>query len=69
MFVLQQRIREWDKWTTLYKRYPTYAEAEKALEQMPFRITYRIAEEYTVTRFKAVSDKSRKRVYGCHITK
>jgi hypothetical protein len=56
MFVIQWRIHEWDKWTTRSTRYPTIGEARKAFDKLPYKTGCRIAEEYTVVRYKAVSD-------------
>ena len=54
MFVLQWRVKDWDKWNTCDARYKTLAEARAALNSKPCKIGYRIAEEYTVVRYKAV---------------
>ena len=58
MYVLQRRFREWDKWDTLYGRYKTLCEARETLEKRPDKTLCRIAEEYTVTRYKAVKEDS-----------
>lgn len=56
MYVIQERFREWDKWETQhYKgRFKTLPEAKAALSTMPFPSQCRVAQEYTVTRYKAV---------------
>ncbi len=54
MYVLQWRAHDWDKWTTGVKRYETLKEAQKAYDDLHFKNDYRIAEEYTVIRYKAV---------------
>ena len=55
MYVLQWRVHHWEnKWTTGRKKYPTLKEAQDAFDNLPFKSDYRIAEEYTVTRYKAV---------------
>ena len=66
MYVIQHRIHDWDKWDT-YKfkrgtreegRYRTLAEARDAFAALPglLRCDARIAEEYTVVRYKAVKE-------------
>lgn len=56
MYVLQYRVREWDKWETMLDKFPTIKEAQAELENQPIKSIFRIAEEYTVTltRYKAV---------------
>lgn len=57
MYVIQERVKPWsDKYETLkyLPRYSTLAEARAALEKRSFKSMCRIAEEYTVTRYKAV---------------
>jgi hypothetical protein len=54
MYVLQYRVHSWDKWDPLSKRYPTVEEAKAELAKQPFKSMFRIAEEYTVVRYKAV---------------
>ena len=54
MYVLQFRANRWDKWETMCTRYPTIETAKEALKGNPFQSLYRVAEEYTVIRYKAV---------------
>lgn len=54
MYVLQFRMNKWDKWETMCTRYPTVAEAKETIKDNPFKSNYRVAEEYTVVRYKAV---------------
>lgn len=55
-YVLQRRKHPWlNQWEALeHLQYDTLDEARQALSRMPFRSEYRIAEPYTVTRYKAV---------------
>ena len=53
MFVIQDKFR--DKWFLRSgPKYKTLDEARAALEKLPMNHSCRIAEEYTVTRYKAV---------------
>ena len=54
MYVHQRRFHEGDKWEVLYGQYKTLSEAQAALEKRPDKKLCRIAEEYTVVRYKAV---------------
>lgn len=55
-YVLQRRAHPWSNhWETMeHLQFDTLDEAQQALSRMPFRSEYRIAEAYTVTRYKAV---------------
>lgn len=53
MYVLQFRMNKWDKWETMCTRYPTIAEAKATIKDNPFKANYRVAEGYTVVRYKA----------------
>jgi hypothetical protein len=66
MYVIQHRIHDWDKWDT-YKfkpgtreegRYKTLKEARNAFAAMSplLQCERRIAEEYTVVRYKAIKE-------------
>jgi hypothetical protein len=58
MYVLQYRVHHWDTtWKAGAKRYPTYEEVKAAYDKLPFKSDYRVAEEYTVVRYKAVCMK------------
>ena len=60
MYVIQERFKEWDRWETIpYRRFKTLEEARAALSEFPKLSVYRIAEEYTVTKYKAVRSRSR----------
>lgn len=53
-YVLQMRAHEWDThWVTTSLEFDTLEEAKAALAQR-HEPWYRIAEAYTVTRYKAV---------------
>ena len=58
MYVIQQRFKEWEKWETVSSkgRFETLPEAKAAFEKMSNfeKKICRIAEEYTITRYKAV---------------
>lgn len=57
MYVIQRKHQHWkDKWDVLYGSYPTIEDAKAAYEKLtPLHSPdYRIMEEYTVTRYKAV---------------
>lgn len=57
MYVIQMRERAWsNKWITLNERYETLAKASDALNAKSslLKPMLRIAEEYTVTRYKTV---------------
>jgi hypothetical protein len=59
MYVIQERVKPWiEKYETLHSkgRFKTLPEAREAFEGLPklLQISCRIAEEYTVTRYKAV---------------
>ncbi|MDD3020909.1 MAG: hypothetical protein PHX61_08035 [Alphaproteobacteria bacterium] len=56
MFVLQYlTYPEWNhKWAAAPKRYPTLKEAQAAFDALPIKYGYRIAEEYTVVRYKPI---------------
>lgn len=54
-YVLQFKVHDWDnKWETAPGKYGTITEAEAARQKKPFPSYYRIAEAYTVIRYKAV---------------
>lgn len=54
MYVLQRKWHDWDAWEVASKRYPTLTEAQEAYNRLIVKARYRIAEEYTVVRYKAV---------------
>ena len=54
MYVLQYRVHDWEKWRAINFKFQTVDEAKAALEKEPFKSMYRIAEEYTEIRYKAV---------------
>lgn len=53
-YVLQFRLHDWDPWETCNHKFETLAEARTAFEKLHIKAGYRIAEAYTVTRYKAV---------------
>lgn len=56
-YVLQMKRHPWDDkhWDTLGgQHYRTVDEARAAMEQKPIKSLYRIAEAYTVIRYKVV---------------
>ena len=63
MFVIQEREKPWlDKWVVLHSRgrFKTIDEARAVMEKLPgqpnFKHIYRIAEEYTVVRYKVIKE-------------
>ena len=58
MFVIQEKLRgdgfKSGGWHTFNARFKTKEEAQAALDKTPMNKGMRIAEEYTVTRYKAV---------------
>lgn len=55
-YVLQRRENPWSRhWETLeHRQYDSLEEAREALSRISFKSEYRIAEPYTVTRYRAV---------------
>ncbi len=55
-FVIQSKARPWDTtwqtWTN--RRFATLEEARAAFAELPIKADHRIAEAYTVTRYKPV---------------
>lgn len=58
MYVLQFRFHDYDKWQTMCTRYPTINAAEETIKENPFKSCYRVAEEYTVIRYRAAKKRS-----------
>lgn len=56
MFVIQYlSYPSWhNKWVAYREKYSTLEEAKAAFEKLQFKSEHRIAEEYTVTRYKVV---------------
>jgi hypothetical protein len=56
MYVIQHLAYPlWEhKWVPGKTRYPTLTEAQAEYEKLPFKSEHRIAEEYTVVRYKPV---------------
>jgi len=55
MFVIQRKEHPWSKtWETESDRYPTLEEARVEYGKRLYKTEYRIMEEYTVIRYKAV---------------
>jgi|GEM_PF-3234261 len=63
MFVIQYlTYPSWNnKWAPTGKRYPTLAEAQTAYDALTFKTGHRIAEEYTVVRYKVIKTSSAER--------
>lgn len=55
-YVIQRRFHSGDKWETLLTKYPTPEVARQAIEQKVKGPKYRIAESYTVVRYKAIKE-------------
>ena len=55
-YILQVRWREWEPWQRVPGEYSTIEDARAAKQQRPIPSLYRIAEAYTVTRYKAVKE-------------
>lgn len=55
-YVIQSKAHPWDTtWTTWTNRqFATLAEAQAAFDALPIKVDRRIAEAYTVTRYKPV---------------
>lgn len=54
-YVIQSRVHDWDPWSTWPNhQYDTLKEARAAFETLPIKHNHRIAEAYTVVRYKAV---------------
>lgn len=58
MFVIQYlTYPEWHhKWAAAPERYSTLEEAKAAFDKLPMKCGYRIAEEYTVIRYKPIAE-------------
>lgn len=56
MYVIQfLAYPSWDhKWVTIPKRFATLEEALAAFDALPIKFEHRIAEEYTVVRYKPI---------------
>lgn len=52
-YVMQIRQFDWSPWVVI-REYDTLAEAESDYEALPIKAYHRIAEAYTVVRYKAV---------------
>lgn len=52
-YVVQFRFRDWDQWETLPPRFETPREAQDYIDRRSFPKKHRIAEAYTVERYKA----------------
>ena len=52
-YVLQIRCPTWSPWEVI-REYDTLAEAKADYEALPIKAYHRIAEAYTVVRYKAV---------------
>lgn len=57
-YALQMRKSPWSKTWEVVREFDTLDEACTAYAQLPFKSDYRIAESYTVVRYKAVKNVS-----------
>ena len=55
-YVFQKRWHDWDPWERVPGEYSSIEEAKAAKAQRAFPSLYRVAEAYTVTRYKAVKE-------------
>ncbi len=57
-YVIQSKANSWDtKWSTWKnRRFDTLEEAKKFFAALPIKANHRIAEAYTVTRYKPVQE-------------
>ena len=57
-YVIQWRVREWDKWESLPTKYASHEEAKAGAQMRGIKLGkyYRIAESYTVVRYKPVKE-------------
>ena len=53
-YVVQMRKNSWSKEWVVRSEHDTLEEAKAELESIPLKAGYRIAEAYTVIRYKAV---------------
>ena len=53
-YVIQMRKNSWSKEWVVRSEHDTLEEAKAELESIPLKAGYRIAEAYTVVRYKAV---------------
>lgn len=62
MYVIQYlSYPDWEnKWVAGKTKYKTLEEAQAAYDALPIKYGHRIAEEYTVTRYKVVKAKQKK---------
>lgn len=52
-YVMQMRQFDWSPWEVI-REYATLAEAKSDYDALPIKAGHRIAEAYTVVRYKAV---------------
>lgn len=52
-YVMQMRQFDWFQWVVI-REYDTLAEAKSDYDALPIKAGHRIAEAYTVVRYKAV---------------
>lgn len=57
-YVIQSKAHSWETtWTTwTNRRFGTLAEAQAAFDKLPIKADHRIAEAYTVVRYKPVKE-------------
>ena len=52
-YAVQRRFRNWEPWETMTPRFDTPEQAQAYIDKQPSPSLHRIAESYTVERFKA----------------
>lgn len=55
-YVIQRRENPWSNRWKVRSEHDTMEEAKEEFEKMPFKAEYRIAEAYTVVRYKPVKE-------------
>ena len=55
-YVIQRKENQWSNRWEVHSEHETLAEAKAAFAKLPFQWEYRIAEAYTVVRYKQVKD-------------
>jgi len=56
MYIIQEKLRPWEKWEFSLGKFKTLEEAKKIFNNLPEaeKKMSRIAEAYTVTRYRAI---------------
>lgn len=53
-YALQMKPKEWKNTWITFDEFDTIEEAKEAYDSLPIKAGYRIAESYTVTRYKTI---------------